>query len=54
MLDNLHDIIIKPHVEHAVGFVEDEIGDAREIYIAHLQVGEEASGSRYHHIGSHF
>src|SRR3954466_540907 len=33
-----HDVIIKAHFKHAVGFIENKILQALDLYIAHIQV----------------
>ena len=52
VLDNLHDVVVKTHVEHTVGLVEDKEGDLAEVDIAHLQVCQQASRGGYHHVGA--
>ena len=52
ILHNLHDVIVETHVEHAVGFVQNEERHFRQVYISHAQVADESSRCGDNHIGS--
>ncbi len=52
MLDYLHDVVKKSHVEHSVGLVEYEVLHAAQVDASELEVGYEAAGSGYHYVGS--
>jgi len=43
--DDLHDIVEKAHIEHPVGFVEDEVLQARQLNITHIEVGDHPARS---------
>ena len=47
------DVFRESHVEHAVGLVEDEEAHPAQVYVAQRDMGDEASGCGYHHVGSH-
>ena len=44
------DVVDKAHVEHAVGLVQHQHFQAREVDLAALQVVDQAAGGRHHHI----
>ena len=48
--DNRLDIVKKSHVKHAVGLVQNEVSGAREVEIAQLEVGNQASWGGYNNI----
>ena len=48
---DLHDIVIKPHVQHPIGFVQDEVLQSGYLYIAHIEVGDHAAGCADNDIG---
>ena len=43
--DNLADLRLETHVQHAVGFVHDEIGDAAQVGLAGFEHVDETTGS---------
>ncbi len=43
MAGNLHDVVVEAHVEHAVGFVEDEEGNVGEVNLSRCEVGDESA-----------
>ena len=51
--DNLQDVVAEAHVEHAVGLVENQALDVREVDAAVLQVGNHAARGGNHHVGAH-
>ena len=52
MLGNGHDVVTEAHVEHAVGFVEDEEGDTREVDVAEREVADETAWGGDEHVGT--
>ena len=54
MLDNLHDIIVEAHIEHAVGLVEDKERHLRKVHHPGLQMSQKAPRSGDDHIGARF
>ena len=54
MLHYLHYIVEETHVEHAVGLVENKVLNFAQVDASELQVGDETSGSGYHHVGTAF
>jgi len=51
-LDDAPDLGLKPHVEHAVGFVQREVADAREGDARALDEVGEAAGRSDQHVGA--
>ncbi len=50
----LHYVVVEPHVEHAVGFVEDKHLHLAQIHIPHAHVRKQTPRGGYHHICTHF
>ncbi|CCZ75682.1 putative uncharacterized protein [Alistipes finegoldii CAG:68] len=51
--DDLHDVLAETHVEHAVGFVENQAFDMREVDAAVLDMRNHAAGSGDDHVRPH-
>ena len=49
---NLHDVVIKSHIQHTVCFVQNKIGDTRKVHITEAEVSNQASRSSDYDIGS--
>ena len=50
LVDDLADLRLEAHVEHAVGLVEHQVGGAPQRDLAHLQVVQQAARRRDHHL----
>src|SRR6201999_4582710 len=48
--DDAHNIIIKAHVQHAVGFVKHQVFDMVKLQYTGSKVGDEPAGSGYNNI----
>ena len=44
LFDDGHDVVEETHVEHAVGFVENDVCGARKVEIPQLEMRNEAAG----------
>ena len=53
LLYNLHDILDKAHIQHAVGLIEHKERATREVEITHLEVTEQSAWCGNQHIGTH-
>ena len=51
-MDDLHDIVDKAHVEHAIGLIEHEEAATREVEVAHLEMTEQSTRGGDEHIGA--
>ena len=52
LFENLLDLRLESHVEHSVGFVENEVGDSSEVRLARLDHVDESSRSSDDNFGS--
>ena len=50
LLDDGHDVLGEAHVQHAVCFVQHEVGGAAEVKVAELEVGDETPGRGEHNV----
>ena len=53
LVDDLADLRLEAHVEHAVGLVEHQVGGAPQRDLAHLQVVQQAARRRDHHLSAY-
>ena len=40
LVHDCHDVVIEPHVQHSVGFIEDKVFHTREIDIIDIHLAE--------------
>lgn len=52
LVENLPDLRLETHVEHAISLVHDEVGDAAEVRLARLKHVDETTGSGDDDFGS--
>ena len=51
MFHDFLDVIHETHIEHPVGFVEDEVAHLAELHVAQLQVRDQAPRRGHHDVG---
>src|SRR5438045_2245252 len=54
IINDAHDVIIETHVEHLIGFIENQNFQLIEAVIAHVQMTEQATRRRNHNRSSFF
>ena len=52
-LDDLHNVVVESHVEHAVGLIENKERYLAQIYVAQADMAYKTAGSGYDDIGTH-
>src|SRR5690554_6323273 len=52
ILHNLHNVVVKTHVEHAIGFIQNQVFQTGELKIVHRQMLQQSPRCGYHHVGS--
>ena len=52
LVDDLANLGFEPHVQHAVSLVQNQVRRAPQIRLAHLQVVQQTTGRRDHHLSA--